>query len=471
MRVFLAPPFLLLAYAACTELKTPAALLDGMDASTQTQGMDADPTDSPDATTLDSPLDSPCGTVQDLWTAANKTDPACAKRKVFRLENWTTGADRPLWARSLRIARTTGGRIGIVYNGQTGLDEGMLRALVFSAPTDPPSARTALTESDSLGQNAGAAAAIAVGPAGDEALHLVYQRDFDRLGGDVLYRRIGTDNLFTQEELVTAAVGSDTRLSVAVSPITQDVVASYFVPPTTAVDGALRTRQRAKSNGVWGTPKAVASDFARQTPAGSGQHIARFDATGTASIAYNYSRDLFSSQPLLAQFVADAWGNFKTVDNNTPDGVAGYSVDLSILGDTKIVAYFAQKAGVKTAELRLARWTLASQMPTIDVRVQGVYADPASPPRHSLALATDAFGLVHIAYVQPGNPTECSIYYQRESRVSGQVRWVEDTVATGLPCTETPSVRVALTVDSASRPHIVYTVAGSGVYYATRYDR
>lgn len=422
--------------------------------------------DAADTGSTDSPADVACvGAAQDAWSRTTKITPGCADRRVFLLEGWATGG-LPYFARALSIARASNGRVGVAVNGETGPEEGTLRIRTFTPTTATFASQ--LVKIDPLNfENVGAGVRIASG--NDDTFHLVYQRDSGMAGGPVMYRRLPANNTFTAEQQL-ASVGYNTRLGLAVSPANSDVLATVYTPPTATVPGKIDSYLRPDATQTFGTPVTMQGSFARDGVTGNGQHVIRFDPTGAARGVYHLSQTFSSAVPRFIELAGGLWRMPKTVDNNTLDGMSGYSIDFVMVGQTKHVAYYARKFSATTAELRIATFVSESDTPTYDIRDQGILSPDPTSPQYALALGVDGLGLLHLVHVRPTSATKCTILYSRQTRKAGVVRWLEDLVAADLDCQEPNDVAVAMTVDGGGRPHIAYATA-SGVYYATRFDR
>lgn len=422
-------------------------------------------TDATDAGPLaDSPADTACALATDAWAKPTKSA-GCNDRKVFLLEGWTTNT-LPFFARSVSIARTKSGRVGIAVNGETSIEEGSLRVRTFTPLTETFS--TVLTKLDPLPfENVGAAVRMAAG--NDDTFHLVYQRDTSVAGGPIVYRKLPPSNAFTAEQQL-ASVGHGTKLDITVSPTNSDVAISYFTPPTPTVAGKLESVLWPDSKQKFDPPVPVQLSFSKDGVIGSGEHVLRYDQSGGARIAFHLSQTFSSANPKFSELTG-TWRAPKTIDNPTLDGMAGYSLGLALFGQRKSAAYFYRKSGTTTAELRIGTWTLENDPVDVDTRDLGLLSPDPTSPQYSLALGVDGLGLLHLAYTRPTSATKCSLVYARQTRKGGIVKWLEDGIAADLPCEDPSGVVLSMVVDDKGRPHIAYVVAAVGVLYATRFDR
>lgn len=424
------------------------------------------PLDASDAASTDSPNDTPCALATDAWSKTSKPTAGCSDRRVFLLEAWTTPGS-PVIARSVSIARSKSGRVGLAVNGETGVEEGSLRIRTFQ-PTSATFTNTLTTLDTPVFENVGAAVRLASG--NDDTFHLVYQRDLSEGGGPVVYRRLPTNNVLTPEQQVVS-LGHGTRLDIAVSKTTSAVVVTYYTPPTVAEPGKLESVIRPDATQTFGVPAVIQGSFSKDGAVGNGQHSLAIDSTGAVRVAYHLSQSPASSNPKYSELAGGLWRQPKTVDNATLSGITGYSVGLVLVGQKKVVAYYDRKSGATSAELKIAAWTLETDTPDYDVRDLGILAPDPTSPQYTMAFAVDGYGLLHLVHTRPTSATRCSLTYTRQSRKAGVVRWLTDGIADNLPCQDPTGIVLSMVVDDKGRPHVGYAVAGAGVYYATRFDR
>lgn len=468
--------------AACTGLKQADPPAD-VDASLPEEDASPVPTDASDASSKDassadsaadatdsgtslpdSPPDTACPLATDAWTKPSKSA-GCNDRRVVLLEGWTSST-APLFAHSLSIARAKNGRVGVAVNGETGVEEGDLRIRTF-APTSPTFTSVQVKLAPLPFENVGAAVRMAAG--NDDTFHLVYQRDASEAGGALVYRKLPANNTLTAEQQF-ASLGHGTKLDIAVSPTTSDVLVSYFTPPTPTVAGKIESVLRPDATQKFDPPLIAQGSFAKDGVVGSGEHVLRYDQSGGARIAFHLSQTFSSANPKFSELTG-SWRAPKTIDNPTLDGMAGYSLGLALFGQRKSAAYFYRKAGTTTAELRIGTWTLESDPVDIDTRDLGLLSPDPTNPQYSLALGVDGLGLLHLAYTRPTSATKCSLVYARQTRKAGVVKWLEDGIAADLPCQDQTGVVLSMVVDEKGRPHVAYAVAGVGLLYASRFDR
>ncbi len=469
------------ALGACSGLKESPASLDLPDGSVPPDTRDATPdapssdpldgdasgtSDAGDAASTDSPNDTPCSLATDAWSQTSKPTTGCSDRRVFLLESWT-GPASPFFARSVSIARSKTGRVGLAVNAVTGPEEGSLRIRTFQ-PTSPTFTNTLTTLDTPVFENVGAAVRLASG--NDDTFHLVYQRDLSEGGGPVVYRRLPTNNVLTPEQQVVS-LGHNTRLDIAVSKPTSAVVVTYYTPPTVAEPGKLESVIRPDATQTFGVPAVIQGSFSKDGVVGNGQHSLAIDSTGAVRVVYNLSQSPSSSNPKYSELAGGLWRQPKTVDNATLSGITGYSVGLVLVGQKKLVAYYERKSGATTAELKIASWTVENDFPDYDVRDLGILAPDPTSPQYTMAFAVDGYGLLHLVHARPTSATRCSLMYTRQARKAGVVRWFTDGLADNLPCQDPTGIVLSMAVDDKGRPHVGYAVAGAGVYYATRFDR
>jgi hypothetical protein len=469
--------------AACSSVKPPLADTDAASTGDTGSYLDANAADaradafvSTDAggdakpDTGAPPADSVCDQRADAWSSTAKVAAPCTERRVFKLESWAT---TPVYGLGLSIARTPSGRVVIAANGATSYESGELHVRTFAPKTPNFTSKPTIiapTPQASDRENVGSSIRLAAGR--DDVVHLVYQRDESRRGGDVMYRQLSTADTLSSE-LPIATGGLGTELGLAVSPINGDVLATYYVPAATAGEtGRLQSRLRAMNTGMFMPPDSVQSGFAPIGVFGNGQTAVRFTDSGAPRIAFQFAQNKTSGVPLYLEFSTGLWGTGqKTIDNNRLDGTAGYSVGLALYGQKKHVAYYYRARGATTAELRIGSWTLDTEVPTVEVRQRSLLNDSPDDAKFSLALDVDRFGLLHLAYVSPSVGDRCSIGYMRQTVVGGEIKWFDDTLVSDTPCTDSNSIHVAMVVDPSARPHIAYDIASIGLFYATRFDR
>jgi hypothetical protein len=471
----LAPAGLLLPLA-CSDLKSGEEARDG-GAETPDVGDGALPDAS--APPLDAgvdaegeapPPDVACSLFGTQWSAANKTMPSCAERRVFLLDDLRAPTS-PAEALSLTLARSPSGKLFAAYNGITGPEEGEVRSFAWRADSPmfakPPVARIAPT---SFAENAGAS--VHVASSRDDTFHMTYQRDSEQLGGSIVFRRVQPDGFFSQE-LAVATAGHRTQLSLAVSPVNGDVTVAYLAKAASP-NWTLFTKTKPEAGATFGNERIVQAGFTDDAPLGSGRSRLKYDASGVARIAYMFGAGQFTATPRYSEFASSSWGtNRKTLENPGVSGVTGYSIDWVAVGPRKFGLYFGRAQGATSAELRLASWVLEGDTPTIDVRESGfAHNADGDYPRYASAIDVDKFGMLHVAYIKqgPGEDT-CDVRYVRQwrARASEPAVWLEDAITLAAPCFG--STQIDMVLDERARPHIVYSLPANGVYYATRFDR
>jgi hypothetical protein len=198
-----------------------------------------------------------------------------------------------------------------------------------------------------------------------------------------------------------------------------------------------------------------------------------FDSAGKQNVLFHYCDSPYGSQPLYHVFDGSLWSAKKTVDNGGSLGFSGFSPRLAVHGSQKIAAFFFRKdaqAEFSTADLRVVRWSTTIDVPQITI-VEEAIASPKLLPRYRLAMAVDAYGLVHLAVIHPSSPGGTLAYYRETPVPGGGTKWLRDTVDDDVLGADQDGA-VDLVVDAKGRPHIAYRSGMDlSVRYATRYDR
>ncbi len=459
---------------ACSELKVAdgAPNVDGGtdEPAPEPEGEDRDGGSRPDATDGDAgepPSDFACtGT----WVSSSKPKPECAPRQVKVIDDNVI-----VDATDISIARTPAGRIGIVFNNELG-EEGEMRLWHF-VPNKPSFAPEVVVEAGSLGYHAGYSTRIAA--SSPDVLH-VLAHNVNDASGDVVLRRLENGKApLTAEELVVSGVRKRTQLGLAVDS-EETVYASVLLRGATSTSNAkLAVRQKVAGGSFTPLPDISTSLLPHLAP-GTGAASLVIGPSDQLHLAYHFCYVSASEPPSVSTpryhiLAGNSWSDHKTIDNQTIEGLAGFSPRLVLSGNRKYAAYYFRKggqAGVPTADLRLATWVLDSDLPSIEILDQGIPSEDAMYPAYRVAMAVDKFGLIHLAIIRPFASSGGTLEYRRQARDgSGNVKWLSDIVDDNVLAGQDTG-RVDMLVDDKARPHIAY-ISGVDrkVRYATRYDR
>lgn len=463
-----------IAGVACSELKVAdeAPNVGGSDETdAEPQGEDRDGGSRPDTAdggdAGEPPSDFACtGT----WVSTSKPKPECAPRQVKLIDDNVI-----VDATDISIARTPAGRVGIVFNNELG-EEGEMRLWHF-VPNKPSFVPEVVVEQGSLGYHPGYSTRIAA--SGPDVLH-VLAHNVNDASGDVVLRRLEKGKApLTTEELVVPGVKIRTQLGLAVDS-TGTVYASALLRGTTSTSTAkLAVRQKVGGGSFTPLPDISTSLLPHLAP-GTGAASLVIGPSDQLHLAYHFcyvsaSEPPSVSTPRYHMLAGTGWSDHKTIDNQTIEGLAGFSPRLVLSGNRKYAAYFFRKAGqagVPTADLRLATWVLDADLPSVEILDQGIPAEDAMDPAYRVAMAVDKFGLIHLAILRPSPGKVGTLEYRRQVRdSSGNVKWLSDIVDDNVLASQANG-RVDMVVDDKARPHIAY-ISGVDlkVRYATRYDR
>ncbi len=406
----------------------------------------------------DSPLDFAC---TEPWTKPNRTHAECAPRRVFVLESGIADGT------TLSIAVTDTNRVGIAYNTKFFADNGELHIAHFARPSSPATsdgglmpvpeiATIARTQFDNVGFVADIAASTS------SRLHVAYQSVPDN---EISYATLETTGPPSSAETIATGIGDPSCIALGVLP-SGDVRAAYYDPGQRTLFSKLRTAQ----NG-WQSPSTIRSGFEPDAGvSGIGHVVQVIDEVGSAHVAFHQSRATGQSEPRDSQLAGSLWTDPKTLENIGFTGYAGFSMALGVTGQTRHAAYYVIPSAGIGADLHLARWVSASDMPTVEILAQQVPTHTS--PRSRVAMATDSWGLLHLAIVQPLENGTGYLEYRRQRRVAGQVTWVFDIVDDNVLAAGSEAALVDIALDKDGRPHIAYyRAADLAVCYATRFDR
>jgi hypothetical protein len=458
-------------FLACSDLKRaedePNVGGDGgADASS---GEDGGGPSAVDADVGPPPVDFECS---EPWTKEPKTAPECAPRTVREIN------DGVVEMRDISIARTPAGRVAIAFHAAQSPDEGEMHFLHFVPATASFAPEKLVQTGNAVGAQIGYH--VKLGASGPDTIH-VLSHDLDQsVSGDLIHYRLvdGKKPFTANPDLVVPALQSASEIALAVDP-TGNVLATARVAAGT-VDGAPVARLVARRKQVGGSFTVMpdlADDLSPGDAPGTGAASILFDKAGVPNVLFHYCESATGSQPRFHVFDGSLWSLRKTIDNNSGDGFSGFGARLAVTNDKKVAAFFYRKglqSNPATADLRLATWSLVSDVPSIEIIAQGLPSGDLMYPRYRVAMAVDVFGLVHLAVVSPtpGTSTGGTLDYIRQVRVDGGgTKWLKDIIDPEALANDQLAL-VDLVVDEKGRPHIAYRSGKDlKIYYVTRYDR
>jgi hypothetical protein len=412
------------------------------------------------------PLDFPCG--KDYWANATKQDQNCKPRRVVLIDEGIPQGQpwEQLWTVFGFGLAQSGGKLGVAFDNRVGPEEGHLRLLSFAPGTTqkPPLTSVQIV-------------------AGTQFEHLGLAVDIiaAKTGGyHVAYAEIGPQG----GQLGVVHWGGLSKPG-PFEPISTEVEKKSRVQLVEAVDGKLHAlayedkaqrllwRQRAPG-GAWSSPQHIVTQIV-STAVGSGQLAARRHAGGYPAFVIHYGSGS-ASQPRFNRWdPTSGWSSKKTLDNGAFSGLAGYSVGLAIGPTQNHAAYFSAGFTDTKAELWVASWTGVGAVD--HVRVSEQIPHDAKFPEYNLAMDVDQWGLLHIVAAVPGDKVGSQapsgyIEYWRQQRVAGKKTWIMDIVDSDVISDSLSRTHVAIVVEPAGRPHIVYYDGKHArLMYATRDDR
>ncbi len=415
------------------------------------------------------PLDFECPT--DPWTLATKIKKECEPRKVVVLE-----ATAPVDVRGISIARTPNGRVGISYNSEQGAETGELH-LVHFVPTLPtyPAPKVVIRATGFAFHDGYNTKLAAMAP--DTLQILSYDMDDSSFTGEVHLRKLvaGTEPL--TDALVATAVKSPTELAFG-SDLAGNTVAAYRLS-TSATLAKLASKQGTPA-GVFTALSDLGTTLHPQDAPGIGAGSMFVDPGGQVHFLYHYDDSALAPQfstPRYHTLAGATWSDRKTIHNNAPDGLSGFSGSLAVFGTKKYAAVFFRKAaqlGVSTADLLLVSWDALLDTPTVEIVDSQIPSKDVLDPAYRVAIAVDKFGLVHLAILRPTDDAHKNgfLEYRRQTRTpTGGTKWLSDIVDPSV-FSEFSSAFVDMVVDDNARPHIAYRSGKDDlVRYATRFDR
>ena len=473
-------------FAACSGLKSadtpPDAAVEGGDEPTVIAEDGSVPPDAQvDGAMGDAgapPLDFECPT--DPWTKATKLKKECEPRQVKVL-----AALAPVDVRGISIARTPAGRVGVVYNSEQDADTGELHLVHFTPtlPTYPtPKLVTKATGFYHEGYNTRIAAL-----APDTLQVLAYGTD--GLVGEVHLHKLVAGVEPLTDSLVATGVKNPTELAFG-SDLAGNTVAAYRFA-TTATTSKLASKQGTPA-GVFTALADLGTTLHPKDAAGIGAGSMFVDPGGQVHFLYDYNDSAIAPQwstPRYHTLAGASWSDRKTIHNNAPDGLSGFSASLAVFGTKKYAAIFFRKAGQvgqPTADLLLVTWEADLDTPQVEIIDSQIPSPDPLVPAYRVAIAVDKFGLVHLAMIIPtddaiappspaAGPKNGYLEYRRQTREpGGGTKWLSDIVdpAVFAVANQGSLAFVAMVVDENARPHIAYRSAADDIVrYATRFDR
>jgi len=413
------------------------------------------------------PTDFECA---EPWTTATKTKTECAPRQVKIVDS-----DGRPDTEDISIAHTSAGRVAIAYYAPEFIDQGDMRLLHFIA-ANGSFTPTMITRPGSLALQAGYDVKLAA--SNPDTIHVLAHDVDDTTSGDVVAMKlVGGVEPLTDPELVVAGVQQKTQLAFAADGAGNLYATALFRTGTKDGGGTLAKLVARKKLGAaaFASMPDVITDLTPDEAPGVGATSLFVDGAGSLNLLYQFCDSQLSSQPRHHLFDGSNWSLRKTVDNASLDGFSGFSPRLAVSGTKKIAAYFYRKGGqstTATADLRVATWSLASDMPAIEIVDQSIPSADETAPRYRMAMAVDKFGLIHLAVVRPTTANNASLEYVRQTRVAGGgTKWLSDTIDEEVLGVDQEAA-VDIVVDENARPHIAYrSAADLKIRYATRYDR
>jgi|GEM_PF-1508331 len=420
------------------------------------------------------PLDFECPT--DPWTKTTKLKKECEARQVKVIES-----PAPIDVRGISIARTPAGRVGIVYNAEQDADNGELHLVHFTPTTPTYPVPKLVTKATGFAFHDGYDTKIAA-MAPDTLEILSY--DTDGSVGDIHLRKLVAGAEPFVETLVATGVKTPTEIAFG-SDLAGNTVAAYRVS-TNATTAKLSSKQGTPA-GVFTALPDLGTALKPQDAPGVGAGSMFVEASGQVHFLYHYNDAAIAPQfttPRYHTLAGNVWSDRKTIHNNAPDGLSGFSSSLAVFGTKKYAAVFFRKAGqgsTPTADLLLVSWDALLDVPKTEILdTQIPSADPLYPA-YRVAIAVDKFGLVHLAIIRPTDdlagtgPKNGFLEYRRQTREpGGGTKWLSDIVDPAVFVSTNPGsqAHVSMVVDENARPHIAYRSGNDdSVRYATRFDR
>ncbi|PIE17592.1 MAG: hypothetical protein CSA65_08585 [Proteobacteria bacterium] len=431
---------------------------------------------SPDVPTLDSapdlgrgleadlggiPNDFPCG--KDYWANAIKSDPNCNPRRVVLIDEGLPQGeyDEELWTVFGLSLALSEGKLGVAFDNRYSAEEGHLRLLSFPAGTTEKVPVSSVELISGLPyHHYGYAVDLITAKKG--GYHLAYA-EVGAFGGQLGVRRWSGHGKPEPFELVSTEVDRHAKVRLVEADDDQLHAIVYE-------DKAKRLLwSRRAPGGAWSTPSYLLK--MSTTVTGAGQLAAHRHAGGHPAFVLHYGSGL-GSQPLFKRWdPTSGWSGKTTLDNNTLDGLAGYSPALVITPRENHAAYFTAGVSDTKAELWVASWSGLGAV--THQRVLEKILHDARSPQYALAMDVDQWGLLHLVVAVPSiQAPSGTIEYWRQQLVAGKETWIYDVIESDVISDSISRTHVAIVVEPQGKPHIVYyNGKHMRLMYATRDDR
>lgn len=393
------------------------------------------------------PPDKDCGSK--IWSAEKMTDATCAKRRTMVIAE---GAG----VSGLSIERSLSGQVALAYSlGPAVAETSASTSVEILQFTDPKKvSKTSIGgDNDWFGE-------VKLAKWGDDHFLLAHHclnRE------EISVVEIGSAGPVRVAETVASGLPSSTYLSLATNAAGNAHIA-WFDPAAKT----LSARGKKGSTGAWSARAEIDRDFVIDGLAGSGQVSLVLDDQGTPHVGYHRAVFSVSSLPIYKTASGGKWGAQRWLDEGA-EGV-GYSIAFGIFGERRFAAYYAPggQTALPTRSLRFVTLKGVEQQ-SKELLSEEILVNDVLTPNTSVAMAVDAFGLVHLATAFPA-ADKIEIRHVRQTRSDGQTTWLYDYVDQ-VPFAKGDSAPfVSIVVDEKSRPHIAYHVNGV-LHYATIYDQ
>ena len=414
------------------------------------------------------PLDFECPT--DPWTKATKPKKECEPRQVKVVE-----AAAPIDVRGISIARTPTGRVGIVYNSEQGAETGEIHLVHFvpTLPTYP--APKLVTRATGFAFHDGYNTKIAAMAPDTLAGPLV------RHGRCELRRRGPSPQARRRHGAAHRRARRDRREEPDRDRVRQRSRRQYRrdVPRVDGRDDREARRRRRRHAGgrrsrrcpIWrrrSTPRT------RPASAPASMFV---DPGGQVHLLYHYNDDALAPQfstPRYHTLAGATWSDRKTIDNNAPDGLSGFSASLAVFGTKKYAAFFFRKARASRRQRPRtccsSSWDCAPRhADDRDPRLSRSRRRTRSTPR--TASRSRSTSSASCTSRSSGRRTSTHkngyLEYRRQTREpGGGTKWLSDIVDPDV-FSDLSSAFVDMVVDENARPHIAYR-SGEGRHRAVR---
>jgi hypothetical protein len=339
------------------------------------------------------------------------------------------------------IGRADDGIVTVAYSEIESTSFGRIRTVSFSdraidRMTEGPTIEPVSTIGDVVGID------IAIATESPNIHHMAYwlQSDF---GNEIRYVTL-RDGLFSEAQSI-ASVG---RLGVLDIALDSEGLAVIAWQDDTAGNTSAR---RQLAMGGWG----LAANIRRGNPGVVGRGAVAL-ATGAASamhLGFQWTSGLTDSAPSYSVGTGGFdWSNASTIDNRARAGrLSGVSTRVTTVGDEVVLVYLDWADG--HGEIRIARRSSDVVDPVITQHLPDLMI-ANQPPRHPLVLETDARGWLQLIVGDSGS-SGCTLRYQRQTKVGGGLRFLDDPIA-HMPGVACEGVYVDAVLGPDRRPHIVF---------------